>query len=67
MIASEDTGDMLSRFNDMAENGASYPLEDSYGREGRFDDSDIFLVYEPADIREMIAVFQEAAGDGPRA
>lgn len=48
----------------MLETGSSAPLETAYGRDGCFDDKDLFLVYEPADLdalAEIIAEAKEAA------
>lgn len=52
-IDSHDSGEWGQRMEDMLTNGASYPINDSYGRDGCFDEEDIFLVYEPADIKRL--------------
>ena len=56
-IESESSEDADRKLEDMKSNGASYPMQESYGRDGCFDSKDIFLVYEQADlqkIKEMI-------------
>ena len=45
--------DLGYRFDNMLENGASYPMQSSYGRDGCFDDEDIFLVWEEADLLKL--------------
>lgn len=44
----------------MLEAGASYPLETLYGRDGCFDEEDLFLVYEAADLRALRDVIDGA-------
>lgn len=58
-----DTGDEFDlgrRFNAMVENGASFRMEQSYGRDGCFDDEDLFLVYESADLLELREIIDAA-------
>lgn len=55
-IDSHDTGEWADRQNEMLETGASYPLNESEGRDGCFDDEDLFLVYEPADIETLVSL-----------
>jgi hypothetical protein len=58
-----DTGDEFDlglRFDAMVEIGASFPMEQSYGRDGCFDNDDLFLVYERADLLELRGVLDEA-------
>lgn len=50
-IESNDSGDIVRKYEEMLESGANYPLtDDYYGRDGCFDDEDLFLVYEVADL-----------------
>lgn len=44
----------------MLEAGESYPLETLYGRDGCFDEEDLFLVYEAADLRALRALIDTA-------
>ena len=53
------TDDFVGGFDEMVA-GASRPIEQCYGREGLFDDEMLYLVYEPADIAELIRVLQAA-------
>lgn len=46
----KDEYDQGRRYDAMVENGASFPINDAYGRDGCFDDDDLFLVYEEADL-----------------
>lgn len=58
-----DTGDEFDqglRFDAMVEIGASFPMEQSYGRDGCFDNEDLFLVYEHADLLELRGVLDAA-------
>ena len=54
----EDSGEWASRMDDMLENGASYPINTMAGRDGCFDDDELFLVYEPADIEQLITLLR---------
>ncbi|MDS1138566.1 hypothetical protein [Nitratireductor indicus] len=59
-IVSFDSGDWFARLEDSLQNGTSYPMGDDYGRDGTFSETDVFLVFEPDDLRNLIA-FAEAA------
>ncbi len=60
-IDSEDSGEWSEKLERMLELGESYPLmTDCYGRDGCFDDDDIFLVYEASDLKELIKILQNA-------
>lgn len=59
-IESHDSGEWSDRLEEMLENKASYPMNDSYGRDGCFDDEDVFLVYETQDIKKLITTLQYA-------
>lgn len=57
----QDTGQFVERFDEMADGGASYPLDTETGsRDGCFDDADMFLVYERADLARLAAVIGQA-------
>lgn len=63
-IESPSSIDASHAMDRMLENGTSAPMETAYGRDGCFDDKDLFLVYEPADLdalSEIIAEAKEAA------
>ena len=55
-----NTDEFIQRWEEMIESGASYPMEDCYGRDGCFDDEDLFLVWERADLEEMQRVMAAA-------
>lgn len=59
-IDANDSGQAFDRLDEMEKNGASYPMETAYGRDGFFDEQDVFLVYEPADLEELSRVMAEA-------
>ena len=56
-VDANDMGEAASRLEEMLAAGASYPCETNYGRDGCFDEEELFLVYEHADLiwlREQI-------------
>jgi hypothetical protein len=53
--SSEDAVDKLER---MLSHGTSEPMEAEYGRDGCFDDKDLFLVFEEDDLMELMAIAQ---------
>lgn len=59
-IEAFDTGEWTERLENSLQNGTSYPMEGAYGRDGTFSETDVFLVFEPNDLRKLIA-FAEAA------
>lgn len=59
-IEAHDTGEMVERFTAMEEFGASFPMEDAYGRDGCFNDKDQFLVWEGADLEKLQAIVSQA-------
>lgn len=59
-VSAADSGDAASKLDEMLENGASYPMEDSYGRDGCFDDEDLFLVYEASDLIDLREIINKA-------
>lgn len=46
----ESSGEHWDRLEEMRVHGTSYPIDDSSSRDGSFDDQDLFLIYEPADL-----------------
>lgn len=62
-----DSGELMRRMDEMLEDGASYPVEVNYGRDGCFDDEDLFLVYEAADLHSLQAAITEALEEEPAA
>jgi len=59
-IEAHDSGEQCNRYDRMLELGESYPMNDSCGRDGCFDDEDLFLVYEPDDLMQLITIFSHA-------
>lgn len=55
-IDARDSGDACDRFDEMLEKGVSYPMHDTYGRDGCFDPNDVFLVYEVEDLKRLHAM-----------
>lgn len=55
-----DSEDFGNKFEQML-NGESIPMtDDSYGRDGCFDDDDIFLVFEIDDLHKLKSIVEEA-------
>lgn len=55
-----DSGDFGNKFEQML-NGESIPMtDDCYGRDGCFDDEEIFLVLEIADLHKLKSIVDEA-------
>lgn len=58
-VESSESEDMWDREKDMWDNGTSYPVNTDYGREGYFDDTMKYLVYEPEDIASIFGELTE--------
>jgi hypothetical protein len=55
-IDGDDTGQVCDRLDEMlADSSVSYPLQSAYGREGLFDNTMVYLVYEPADVAALLS------------
>lgn len=52
-VSAHDSGEAFDRLEQMLHNGASFPAEDSFGRDGYFDDGAIFLVFERGDLETL--------------
>lgn len=59
-IEANDDGEQVERLTEMLETGASYPMDDSFGRDGCFDDDEIFLIPEKADLEKLKALIDAA-------
>jgi len=59
-IKHSDSGQHFDRLQEMLDSGKSYPLEISSCRNGLYEDDDLFLVYEKADLDLLIKTLQEA-------
>ncbi|WVX88742.1 hypothetical protein SEA_BIRDSONG_91 [Gordonia phage Birdsong] len=58
---SEDSGEFMDRGTEMWEHGTSYPVEAHYGRDGVFDDTIRYVVWEAADLKSILADIYPAA------
>jgi hypothetical protein len=61
-IESDDSGMAFDRLEDMAANGASYPMEDAWTRDGCFDDDALFLVFERDDLERLRGLIDKTLG-----
>jgi len=60
-IDAHDSGELFDRWDEMLDKGASYPFdEECYGRNGAFDNEDIFMVFEPADLLKLKGIIDAA-------
>jgi hypothetical protein len=59
-IASTSESDPFRRLEAMRDTGASVPLQTAEGRDGSYDEEEVFLVYEPSDL-DALAVVLDAA------
>lgn len=59
-IEAHDSGELFYRYEEMLQAGTSYPINESYGRDGCFDDDALFLVFERADLRALKAMIEAA-------
>lgn len=58
-IDCNDSGEFLDKLDDAERDGTSVLMDfESYGRDGCFEDGQLFAVYERADIEAMIARLQ---------
>ncbi len=58
--AHDGGGDWAGRYYQMAEDGASVPCDDMYGRDGMFEKTDMFLIFERDDLARLRDVVDEA-------
>lgn len=49
-----DSDELWERQDEMLANGASYPIDSAYGRDGLFDDDIRYLVYDEADVVSIV-------------
>jgi len=54
-IEFESSEDLLEKEEDSIKNGTSYPMNSSEARDGFFDDSRVFLVFEYLDLKRLEA------------
>lgn len=56
----DDSAGAFTKAEAMLEKGVSEPMGESYGRDGRYDADEIFLVLEPADLERLKQYCDEA-------
>jgi hypothetical protein len=49
-VEADDSEQWASRLDEMLETGVSYPVGTDFGRDGCFDDEEVFMVLEPKDL-----------------
>ena len=54
-VDADDSGDAIDRLDEMADNGASYPVQNSIARDGLMELDSNFLIYEKADIDFIVS------------
>jgi hypothetical protein len=59
-IEAHNDADQFDKLDAMLENGESCPMAESYGRDGCFDEEEIFLVPERADLEKLRAMIDAA-------
>lgn len=59
-IESRNDDESDQRLEDMMANGASYPMDSAYGRDGCFGDADVFLVFEKPDLEILKELIETA-------
>lgn len=52
-VECNESGQGFDRLQDSLENGTSYPMPTSYGRDGGFDKEDLFLIFEEEDLKKL--------------
>lgn len=59
-VDANDSGEAFDRLEEMLSQGASYPMNTAYGRDGCFDDEDIFMIFEADDLDRLAILISEA-------
>ena len=52
-VDARSSEEAVERLEDMLHNGSSYPLDEDYGRDGTFDDREVFFVFELDDLVKL--------------
>lgn len=65
-VDGNDSGECFDRLEEMAERGASYPMQDSISRDGLFDADALFLVFERDDLLRLREMVDEAIAAAPQ-
>lgn len=61
-IEHEESGQYFDKLQEMRDTGKSYPLEISQTRNGLFDEDELFLVYEKADLLLLMNELAQCKG-----
>ena len=59
-VSANDSGEASCRLDEMLGAGASYPMEEDYGRDGCFDEDEVFLVFERTDLEKLRGMIDAA-------
>lgn len=59
-ISAFDDSNQFDKLEKSLSDGTSIQMQDAYGRDGGFDDEDIFLVFEKEDLEELERVIARA-------
>lgn len=62
-IDSYGSDNLLDRFEEMIEKSISYPINETYSRDGMFDEEDIFLVFEKEDLKIIRNLINKLLGE----
>lgn len=55
-----DTGECISRLDEMIDRGLSYPMQVAEGRDGLFDEGDMFMIFERHDLDILAQAIERA-------
>lgn len=59
-VDAESSSEATEAFEEMLTQGVSVPMESAYGRDGCFDNDDIFLVFEEPDLEQLSEIIDNA-------
>lgn len=58
--SARDSGDAMDLLEKSLETGSSFAGEDAYGRDGSFNDKDVFLIFEKPDLEALQSYVERA-------
>jgi hypothetical protein len=64
-VDGNDCGECTDRLDEMIDHGASYPMQVAVGRDGLFDEGDMFMVFEADDLDKLAEAIQKARSVAP--
>lgn len=60
-VECNNSGEMFDILTDAEKSGKSFNLDlEYYGRDGLYNDEQLFAIYEPSDIKQLIDVLQKS-------